>query len=306
MFCQRWLPTSADTKSRFAPSDGTTSTAYFNGYSSALYTGITQFKAAGVKHILIDQSGNRGGYIYAGAIALWSLFPNDLYPGFPAVFRDLDLARRESDYAANTNDQRAEYNFRDYRDLNYKFLTNNSQFMDPPQPQVVNGVQDAFSVPFFDNFGEATDVTNFTAPPFDGADIVFVANSLCASTCSVFSSYLFQKHGVRSAVFGGNPVANRWSFDGGVKGSQVFSLANIINGLRYSGLANDSSAPQPLPIKASFNLNYRNAITYTDKQFGILEYVFEDATKHFQYTASNFNNPQAVWEFVAEQFFGQN
>lgn len=296
----------ANVSRRFSPSDGTSPQAFFKGYSNALYTGISQLKAAGVKHTLIDQSGNRGGYIYNGAIALWSLFPTDLYPGFPAVYRDLALSHRESVIASNTNSSFSEYNFRGYRDLNYNLLQNNSQFMDPPQPQLVNGVQDAFSVPFFDDFGEASDVTNFTSPPFDGVDIVLVANGICASTCSIFSSYLFQKHGVRSAVFGGNPVANRWSFDGGVKGSEVTSYSEILSELAYANMSSDPGTPQALPIRSSFNLNYRNAIPYVDQQFGILEYVYEDATKHYQFTADNFNNPQKIWEFVAEQFFGQN
>jgi len=36
---------------------------------------------------------------------------------------------------------------------------------------------------------------------------------------------------------------------------------------------------------------------------GILEYVFEEATTHYQFTKENFNNPQAIWEFVAGQYF---
>lgn len=292
---------------RFEPSDATTSSQYFSGLSSALYTGITQLKAAGVQHILIDQSGNRGGYIRGGAIALWSLFPQDLYPGFPAVFRDLDLSRRESDIAAAKNDTGSEYFYGNYRDLNYQRLTSNAQFMDPPQPQVVNGVQDAYSVPFFDDFGNGSQlVTNFTTPPFNGTDIVIIGNGICASTCSIFTSYLFQKHNVRTVSFGGNPVGVRWSVDGGVKGSEVTSYSTILSELRRAGLSSDPAAPQALPIQAAFTLNYRNAIPYTNTEDHILEYVYEDATQHYQYTASNYNNPQATWEFVAQQFFSQN
>lgn len=275
--------------------------------SQSLYTGITQLKAAGVQHILIDQSGNRGGYIYAGAIAMWSLFPEDLYPGFPAVYRDLDLSRRESDVAAATKNDNSEYFYGNYRDLNYNYLTSNAQFMDPPVQQTINGVQDAYSHPFYDDFGDnSTAVTNFTSAPFAGTDIVFIGNGLCASTCSIFTTYLYQKHGVRSVAFGGNPVAVRWSVDGGVKGSEVTSYSTVLRELALAGLSNDPNAPQPLPVVASFNLNYRNALTYQDPGVGILEYFYQDATKHFQYTQATYNNPQATWEFVAEQMFGQN
>ncbi|KAJ7493951.1 hypothetical protein FB451DRAFT_450131 [Mycena latifolia] len=289
---------------QFAPSDGTGFTAYINGISATLYTGLTNLKAAGVKHVLIDNSGNRGGYIFAGAVAMWSLFPTDLYPGFPAVFRDTDITRREAAAAAASGNQNSEYYYGFYRDLEYNLLVNSSQFMDPAVPQKVNGVADAYSQVFFDDFGAVSDVTNFTAPPLDGLDYVIVANSICASTCSIFSSYLYQKHGVRSAVFGGTPSAKTSQFDGGVKGSEVTEFESVLGELQLAGLQDDPAAPQPLPVSASFSLNFRNAIPYVNKEDGILEYVWEQGTKKYQFTKENFNKPQEVWEFVAEEFFG--
>ncbi|KAJ7863154.1 hypothetical protein B0H13DRAFT_2282130 [Mycena leptocephala] len=272
---------------QFEPSDGTGANDYFNGISDTLFTGLNALKAAGVEKVIVDNSGNRGGFIFAGAIALWSLWPQDLYPGFPAVFRASDLIKRESDVAAASGAGESEYSYFFYRDLNYVLLQNNSQFMDPPVPQVVNGVKDAYSKQFLDDFGDSSAaVTNFTEPPFAGTDYVFVANSICASTCSVFSSYLFQKHGVRSAVFGGTPSSTLSQFDGGVKGSEVTDF------------------DEPFPVEASFTMNFRNAIPYIDKQDGILEYVFEPDTKKYQFTHDQFNKPQKIWEFVAEEFFG--
>ncbi|KAJ7023144.1 hypothetical protein C8F04DRAFT_190724 [Mycena alexandri] len=292
---------------QFEPSDGTDFNTYIAGIGATLYTGINKLKEAGVKHILIDNSGNRGGYIFAGAVALWSLFPTDLYPGFPAVLRDAELARQESVAAASgSGDLNSEYYYGFYRDLNYNLFTNNSQFMDPPVPKTVNGVPDAYSQPFFDDFGAASDVTNFTAPAFDGVDYVIVANSICASTCSIFSSYLFQKHNVRSAVFGGTPVALSSQFDGGVKGSEVTNFESVIGELSLAGLSDAPNAPQPFPINADLSMNFRNAIPYIDKQDQILEYVYEAGTKKYQFTKELFNRPQEVWEFVAEEFFGKN
>ncbi|KAJ7483407.1 hypothetical protein FB451DRAFT_1234504 [Mycena latifolia] len=292
---------------QFEPSDGTGANDYFNGISDTLFSGLTALKAAGVEHIIVDNSGNRGGFIFGGAIALWSLWPQDLYPGFPAVFRDSDLIKRQSDSVVATNQTGSEYSFVNYRDLNYVLLKNNSQFLDPPVSQVVNGVKDAYSKQFLDDFGPgSSSVTNFTTPPFEGKDYVFVANSICASTCSIFSSYLFQKHGVRSAVFGGTPSSTISQFDGGVKGSEITSFDEIIFELGLAGLQDDPAAPQPLPVEASFTVNFRNAIPYIDKQDGILEYVWEQDTKKYQFTHDQFNQPQKIWEFVAEEFFGQN
>ncbi|KAJ7173416.1 hypothetical protein C8R46DRAFT_1215363 [Mycena filopes] len=246
---------------QFEPSDGTGANDYFNGISDTLFTGLNALKAAGVEKIIVDNSGNRGGFIFAGAIALWSLWPQDLYPGFPAVYRDSDLIRRESDVAAASGLGESEYSYFFYRDLNYVLFKNNTQFMDPPVPQVVNGVRDAYSKQFLDDFGDnSSAVTSFTTPPFAGEDYVFVANSICASTCSIFSSYLFQKHGVRSAVFGGTPSATTSQFDGGVKGSEVTDFDSVIAELELAGLQDDPAAPQPFPIEASLTMNFRNAI----------------------------------------------
>ncbi|KAJ7853154.1 hypothetical protein B0H14DRAFT_3450379 [Mycena olivaceomarginata] len=76
------LPTLRAMSSPTEPSDGTDFMPYVNRISSTLFTGLTKLKEAGVKYVLIDNSGNRSGYIYAGAVALWSLIPNDMYPAF--------------------------------------------------------------------------------------------------------------------------------------------------------------------------------------------------------------------------------
>lgn len=126
---------------QFSPGNGLNYRAYFDGVSDALHKGLSDLKKDGVEYLIIDQSGNRGGYIFAGAIAMWSLFPQDLYPGFPAVYRNLDLANKESKRAANKNDYNSEYFYGNYRDLDYKYLTNNKQFMGTQVEQTINGVE---------------------------------------------------------------------------------------------------------------------------------------------------------------------
>lgn len=221
---------------------------------------------------------------------MWSFWPKDLYPGFPAVLRELNIQYRESLIAANTSNYNSDYFYGNYRDLNYNLFTNNSQIFDPPQEQTVNGVADYYSQKFFDDFGaNSSVVTNFTSPPFKAKDIVLVSNSICASTCSIFSSYLFQKHGVRSAVFGGlpNQTLADAQFDGGVKGSEILSLEGVLEDLDTVGLQNDPAAPQPLPVEASFSVNFRNAIPYIDKKEKILEFVFEEPTVHVGLSRAN-------------------
>ncbi|KAJ7803198.1 hypothetical protein B0H14DRAFT_3487719 [Mycena olivaceomarginata] len=204
-----------------------------------------------------------------------------------------------------SNNTDSEYFYGNYRSEKYIPLTSNRGFMDPPIPQTINGVVDTYSYPFLDDFGNGSEaVTNFTASPFAGKDLVLVSNGICASTCSIFSSYLFQKHGVRSAVSGGTPNSTTAQFDGDIKGSEVTDLDAILFELGMTGLKNDTAAPQPLPISTSLSLNFRNAILYTSKKYGILEYVWEQGTKKYQFTREQYNNPQKIWEFMTEEFFG--
>lgn len=84
---------------------------------------------------------------------------------------------------------------------------------------------------------------------------------------------------MRSAVFGSYTGALGGQFDGGVKGSEVSNYDEILYELEINGLANDTAAPQTMPIELSFTFNFRNAIPYIDLQDGILEYVYEPATK---------------------------
>ncbi|KAJ6580829.1 hypothetical protein B0H19DRAFT_1251115 [Mycena capillaripes] len=292
---------------QFEPSVRYDAETCFEEISETLFTGITALKKAGVKHVLIDISGNRGGYIVAGAIAIWSLWPKDLYPGFPAVHRVNDLIRRQSAAAATTNDTDSEYFYGNYRSKKYTPLTSNEQFMDPPVPQSINGLADACSHPFLNDFGNSSAaLTNFTVPPFTANDYVIVSNGICASTCSIFSSYLFQKHDIRSAVFGGTPNSTASQFDGGIKGSEVTDLDRVVFELENAGLKNDTAAPQPFPISASLSLNFRNALPYIHKQDRIVEYVWEQGTKKYQFTREQYNSPQKIWEFVAGEFFGSH
>ncbi|KAJ7858085.1 hypothetical protein B0H14DRAFT_3864562 [Mycena olivaceomarginata] len=256
----------------------------------------TDFESTrGVKHVLIDNSGNRGGYIYAGAVALWSLFPMDLYPGFPAVLRDHELTRQESVAAAASNDQNSEY-FYGFLPrcqsafppsiLNYTLLTSNTQFADPPVPTTINGVADAYTQPFFDDFGAASDVTNATRARVRRARLRHRRE-------------LHLRLDVLRLLLLPLPEARR-------AGSEVTDFSSVLGELQLAGLSDAEGAPQPFPINADLSLNFRNAIPCVDQEDGILEYVWEAGTKKYQLTKELFNKPQEIWEFVAEEFFGQD
>ncbi|KAJ6568415.1 hypothetical protein DFH09DRAFT_1313861 [Mycena vulgaris] len=73
-----------------------------------------------------------------------------------------------------------------------------------------------------------------------------------------------------------------------------------------SSVTNYTAAAQPLPIRASSSLNFRNAIPYVSKKDGILEYVWEQGTRKYQLTHDHYNKPRKIWESVAEEFFSMS
>ncbi|KAJ6621496.1 hypothetical protein B0H10DRAFT_2188003 [Mycena sp. CBHHK59/15] len=252
----------------FEPTDGTFSTRYYNGISATLFTGLTALKDAGVEYILIDISGNRGGFINAGAIAIWSLWPQDLYPGFPSVFRDSDISRREA--------------------VLVWWIPRSSNGIFLPEQQPVYGSarsNDASSHPFFDDFGTASDVTNFTTPPFEGKDYLSLPEAW-GPLCGLWWNTGFHD----------------LEFNGGVKGSEITFFGDILFQLEMLNMLDDPAAPRYLPINAQFSINYRNAIPYIDTQDGILEYVWEGATKKYQFTHAQLNNPQKSGSSLPKSF----
>ncbi|KAJ6549972.1 hypothetical protein B0H19DRAFT_185107 [Mycena capillaripes] len=121
---------------QFEPSDKRDFDTYINGISATIFDDFTKLETAGVKHILTDDSGNHGG-IFSRRIS---------YPDFPAV--SVTGSSR-----ARSRSSPLPYFYEYYSDLNYYLLTNNSQFTDPPVPEIVNAVQYAYSQPFFDDIG---------------------------------------------------------------------------------------------------------------------------------------------------------
>ncbi|KAJ7803175.1 hypothetical protein B0H14DRAFT_3487694 [Mycena olivaceomarginata] len=231
---------------QFEPSDGT-------GANTILQWHLRHL-AAGVEKIIVDNSGNRGGFVIAGATALWSLWPQDLYPGFPA----------SSDVAAASGLLESEYSYFFYRDLNYEPFQNNSQFLDPPVPQIVNGVQDAYSKQFLRQLRRQLRRRDELLPRRQ--------TTVCA---------------LRSLVE--RPSATVSQFDGGVKGSEITSYDEILFELELAGLDTDPRRAAAVPsLRGVHRGTSGNAIPYIDQKDGILD----------------FNKPQKIWEFVAEEFFG--
>ena len=105
--------------------------------------------------------------------------------------------------------------FLNYQPDNYAFLNdtefpNTKDFLDPPVPIKVNGHVDENSQRFHDTcaqFAFSPNVTIPQKPPFDPKRVLIVGNAVCASTCSLFSTSMVERQGIRTVIFGGDPGA---------------------------------------------------------------------------------------------------
>lgn len=146
-------------------------------------------------------------------------------------------------------------------------------WMDPVMPTTINGRQDTFSAPAWDQC-----LFNATAPDeqlFAPEDIVLISNGRCASTCCQFSVSLFLSmpacqlmryqvlmsvhYGVRSVVLGGKPGAPQ-NYCGTVGGT-TRTFFDIDTALKSAGLKNDAAAPPDLLTAAVIGVSWRLALS---------------------------------------------
>jgi hypothetical protein len=163
-------------------------------------------------------------------------------------------------------------------------------------------------------------VTIPTTPPFDLNNVVIIGNGNCASTCSLFTTAMFERHQTKIAVFGGNhsqPIQYK-----GMAGNQVLEWADLDTEIKTAGLKDDPLAPPDLLVNGNMRHNWRTAYSYFNENVPIA-YISEhpqcmypmmrsctcdDAlmdTDRFAYTAETYGNPQNLWLFAENQFFGQ-
>jgi len=174
-------------------------------------------------------------------------------------------------------------------------------YNDPSLPYEINGVQDPTSQRFADICSfEPYNVTLPDSPPFDLNNIVIVGNGFCASTCSLFTTVMFERHQTKIVTFGGHP--DQPIEYKGMAGATVLEWALLDSEIKTAGLKDDPLAPPDLLVNGNMRHNWRTAYSFLDENLPIA-YVSEPSQYHFPYTAETFNNPQKLWTFVESQIF---
>ncbi|KAI9438208.1 hypothetical protein H4582DRAFT_2111656 [Lactarius indigo] len=224
---------------------------------------VKQFKASGVTNLLIDVTNNGGGFVCLGLFLHVFLAGTKIgLPGFQSTSRANPLAQKivKAGIQQGHNASISFYTPDNWLFLNGTEMPLNFDYNDPSVPFVVN-----------------------------------VGNGNCASTCSLFTTLMFERHQTKIAVFGGNPLQSIQYK--GMAGNQVLEWADLDTEIKTAGLKNDPLAPPDLLVNGDMRHNWRSAYSFLNEKLPIA-YVSEQPQFRFPYTAETYNNPQKVWLFA--------
>ncbi|KAF8607362.1 hypothetical protein BDV93DRAFT_553078 [Ceratobasidium sp. AG-I] len=269
------------------------------GFQNDTVAALAKFKAAKLTQLIVDTTGNGGGYVCLGEFLINALVGTSFgYAGFESTMRAGPLARKivASDIAQGID-------YMNYSPNQWAFLNNTPQpanynYMEPPTNFTINGSKDAVSKRFHD-ICTPYNVDLPAEPAFPASKIIIVGNGECASTCALFTAEAYEKLGIKVATFGGNP-GQAMNFNG-MAGNQVLEWADLDSEIKTAGLKNDSLAPPDLLVNANYRVNWRYAYSWQNKSEPLAFHV-ERANYRIPYTADTYINPQNLWAYVAKTY----
>ncbi|THU97635.1 hypothetical protein K435DRAFT_753812 [Dendrothele bispora CBS 962.96] len=272
----------------------------FDQFQTDVVDAIDSFKAAGVTRLLIDLTNNGGGFVCLGQFLFQYLAGAKIgYPGFVSTNRANPLAQKivAADIARGLNSTLTFYSPDNWAALNDTLFPENFDYIDPPAPFEVNGVQDPTSQRFHDTceLGFSQDVPE--EPPFPPENLA-IGN--CASTCAMFSTLMNERLGTKIAVFGGKPGENV-EFKG-MAGNQVLEWSDLDSEIKTAHVKDDPLAPPDLLVSSNMRHNWRTAWSWLNESVPIA-YLSELPMFRFNYTKDTVVNPQNLWIFATSQMF---
>ncbi|KAH8990805.1 hypothetical protein EDB92DRAFT_2114806 [Lactarius akahatsu] len=272
---------------------------------------VKQFKASGVTNLLIDVTNNGGGFVCLGLFLHLFLSGSQIgLPGFQSTSRANPLAQKivKAGIEQGHDDTISFYTPDNWLFLNGTQMPLDFDYNDPfssccrkrSQSADFSALRGLTTWLFLSSSIHVVirtgvpdpNVTIPTTPPFDLNKVAIIGNGNCASTCSLFTTLMFERHQTKIAVFGGNPL-QQIQYKG-MAGNQVLEWADLDTEIKTAGLKNDPLAPPDL-----YGLEHASQLEkrFLDEKLPIA-YVSEQPQFRFPYTAETYNNPQKVWLFA--------
>ncbi|CAE6473945.1 unnamed protein product [Rhizoctonia solani] len=269
------------------------------GFQNDVYGALSKLKDANVQQLIVDTTGNLGGFVCLGQFLINALAGTKFgYAGFESAVRAQPLARKIVAAFITQEINGMFYSPSRWASLNNTPLQDNYNYMEPPTNFTINYTEDATSQRIYDICTPYN--VDLPAEPFlPSSKIIIVGNGYCASTCAMFTGVAYEKLGIKIATFGGNPGA-AMNFNG-MAGNQVMEWADLDSEVKTAGLKNDPLAPPDLLVNANYRVNWRYAYSWENKSEP-LAFRVERAHYRIPYTADTYMTPQNLWTYVANTY----
>ncbi|KAE8376749.1 hypothetical protein BDV26DRAFT_264909 [Aspergillus bertholletiae] len=312
-------------------------------FQAVLEKFIRHAKATGKTKLVIDVSGNGGGYILQGYDTFRQLFPSIVQDGYTrfrytealAAIAEQFNAVLPKDFDPNTATSDEIEMFESPPNYRYDLNLDNEHFSSPEEkfgPHEYNDDQytsiirwdlDDPLTTINETYGMGMDITGYGArrnftQPFASEDIIILYDGYCASTCTLFSEFMRLQGNVKSIAIGGRPSTDPMQGIGGIKGSNNFAFSYIYY---MAQLAIKSAKPgqehsanwtaltelSDLPTNRSTDtsINVRDNILPDDLDEGLpSQFVYEKADCRLFYEPEMVVDVTAMWEAAADAAWG--
>ncbi|THH30886.1 hypothetical protein EUX98_g3273 [Antrodiella citrinella] len=302
---------------------GSFSDTTFDGLEQAMISGLQSLKSAGATQLIVDVTGNGGGFI---CLAHWlhRILVGPKSTTFPQA--GLDTMVRAGPLAQLivqriVQDDADPFSLLNFNPLNWQFpngthFTADHDWLLPLQTRVINGRQDAFSPRMADQC-QPFDIDPPTEALFDPKKTAIVSNGRCASSCSLFSVTMAKKEGAKMVVVGGKKDVQQQYC--GTVGGQSTDFSDMDTEVKTTGLKNNTLAPPDFLTNSVQGITWRLGFgvvdpTQPEGKFSLAnpivipskltimytEWQTRPADVNLPLTADIVNNPFAIWKQIAK------
>lgn len=271
--------------------------------------GYRALKKQGAKRLIIDFSGNGGGYVTLGTIHNKILFGKDV----PLTARDYRLSPLVKElfkrgFRSRYNTSFGKDNFLSVNGTEFEHI---DDFLSGSRIIERGGAESEYSQKVIYNEGlEENDESNplfvlgvklLKRPIFDAKDILILTDGGCGSTCAQTTLQLNGLFGVKAVVKGGVNRQKPFSFSS-FPGGNVIDYRQIFSEIKALGAQHRPDAPiAPVNYKIlALRVDFSETYSFINPEIPA-EFDFVPGVKKYDIDTDKFW-PPAVWKEVASSF----
>ena len=302
-------------------------------FTETITSFLTKSKAAGMKQVVIDLQGNRGGTTLLAIDTFKQFFPSiEPYTGtrmrshptadtlgkiYTEYFNTNPPNNKinqyyyqlvTSEWVASDRLNNAGDNFTNWDELYGPRAIHGDEFTNTEHFNLSSFVFDVLYSGGIDIYGypgrEATSLDS----PYASKDIIILTDGLCASDCAIFLDLMVQQ-GVRTVVAGGLPEDGPMQAAAGTRGAEEYGFGEIDDDIDLASTF-DEKASDGLPNideaiwVAQGSVNLRDQLRPGDDE--PLQFKFMPATCRIYFTVDTYDNYPKLWNRAADAIWSNS